>query len=80
MTKNDKKYQKNNKNEPNVIELGERTLNKQHKNRTIVIPKVALKNCGCNGNGKMLADVKFVQDTNGEKFIKVTPTNCEDEA
>lgn len=61
------------KSEPNVIELGSRVLNKQHTNRTLVIPKIALNICGYKGNGKMTANVVVVINPNGEKFIKITP-------
>ena len=61
------------KSEPNVIELGSRVLNKQHTNRTLVIPKIALAICGYKGDGKMSADVKLIIYPNGEKFIKITP-------
>ena len=58
---------------PNVIEMGTRSLNKQHTNRTLVIPKIALSICGYKGDGKMLADVKLIINPDGEKFIKITP-------
>jgi len=64
---------KQSKSEPNVLELGSRSLNKQHTNRTLVIPKTALLICGYRGNGKMTADVKLIINPNGEKFIKITP-------
>lgn len=62
-----------NKSEPNILELGSRVLNKQHTNRTLVIPKVALAICGYKGDGKMTADVKLFIYPDGEKFIKITP-------
>jgi len=61
------------KSEPNILELGSRSLNKQHSNRTLVIPKTALNICGYRGDGKMIADVKLVIYPDGEKFIKITP-------
>ena len=39
-----------------TTDLGERSLNKQHNNRTIVIPKIALDNCGCDTT----SDKKFL--------------------
>ena len=54
--------------------LGERSLNKQHNNRTIVIPKLALENLGYDiTEDKMSANVVIVQEANGEKYIKVIP-------
>ena len=67
------KSQNKSKSKPNIIEMGTRSLNKQHTNRTLVIPKVALAICGYKGDGKMSADVKLVIYPDGEKFIKITP-------
>ena len=54
--------------------LGERSLNKQHNNRTLVIPKLALENLGYDiTEDKMSANVLIVQEANGEKYIKVIP-------
>ena len=62
-----------------TTDLGERSLNKQHNNRTIVIPKVALETFGCNTNSdKMSASVTVVQEPNGENYIKVTPKKCKE--
>jgi len=52
-------------------DLGPRALNKQNKNKTIVIPKVALENCGAKDADEM--NVILVQSTNGDKFIKLVP-------
>ena len=60
-----------------TTDLGDRSLNKQHSNRTIVIPKVALENCGCNIKAdKMSANVTLVKEANGESYIKVRPNKC----
>jgi len=57
-------------------DLGPRALNKQNKNKTIVVPKIALENCGVSDADEM--NVSLVQSTNGEKFIKLSPkTNKE---
>jgi len=57
-------------------DFGSRSLNKQNKNRTMVIPKVALENCGAKDADEM--NVSLVQSTNGDKFIKLVPkTNKE---
>ena len=59
-----------------VTDLGTRSLNKQNKNKTMVIPKVALENCGAKDADEM--NVSLVQSTNGDKFIKLVPkTNKE---
>ena len=68
-----KSTQNPSKSEPNILEMGSRSLNKQHTNRTLVIPKIALAICGYKGDGKMTADVKLFIYPNGEKFIKITP-------
>jgi len=54
-------------------EFGTRALNKQNKNKSIVIPKVALENCGLGDCDEM--KVTLVQSTNGEKFIKLSSPN-----
>jgi len=52
-------------------EFGTRVLNKQNKNKTIVVPKIALENCGAKDASEM--NVSLVQVIGGEKFIKLTP-------
>ena len=68
-----KKSKQNSDSQPNILELGTRSLNKQHTNRTLVIPKVALAICGYKGDGKMTADVKLVIYPDGKKVIQITP-------
>ena len=54
--------------------LGERSLNKQHNNRTMVIPKLALENLGYDiTKDKMTANVIIVQEANGEQYLKIIP-------
>ena len=54
--------------------LGERSLNKQHNNRTMVIPKLALENLGYDiTKDKMSANVIIVQEANGTSYIKIIP-------
>ena len=54
--------------------LGERSLNKQHNNRTMVIPKLALENLGYDiTKDKMSANVIIVQEANGEQYLKIIP-------
>ncbi len=56
-----------------VTDFGTRQLNKQNFSRTVVLPKTALMNCGCDLNDKDLkVNVTLVQK-NDEKFIKVVP-------
>ena len=62
-----------------TTDLGDRSLNKQHNNRTIVIPKVALENLGCDiTSDRMTANVTLVLEANGENYIKVTPKKCKE--
>jgi hypothetical protein len=68
--------QKSKKITPNEINLGTRSLNRQHTNRTLVIPKFALLACGYKGGKKMTVDVKLVIESDGSKFIKLIPQNC----
>jgi hypothetical protein len=70
-------HTKKSKSEPSFLNLGTRMLNKQHQNRTLVIPKIALSNCGCTGDGKMSADIILVQESKEIRYIKVTPRMCE---
>ena len=54
------------------MDLGTRSLNRQGKhNKTIVVPKIAIDNCGVLDPDKM--NVSLVKTNNGEKFIKLTP-------
>jgi len=63
----------NNKNAETITDFGDRQLNKQNFSRTVVLPKTALKNCGCDLNDKNIkVNVSLVQK-NDERFIKVVP-------
>ncbi len=55
--------------------FGTRSLNKQNKNKTIVIPRVCLENIGSELD-KM--KVSLVQATNGKKFIKLENPDVDD--
>ena len=56
------------------MDLGTRSLNRQGKhNKTIVVPKIAIENCGVLDPTKMR--VSLVQTNKGEKFIKLTHPN-----
>ena len=50
-----------------ITDLGERSLNKQHNNRTIVIPKIALDNCGCDTTSNKLSEIGKIT----EKTVEV---------
>ncbi len=59
-----------------ITDFGNRQLNQQNFSRTVVLPKTALQNCGCNLDDKDLkVNVTLVQK-DGERFIKITPI-CE---
>jgi len=58
-------------------DFGTRSLNKQNKNKTIVVPRVCLENLGSELD-KM--KVSLVQGTNGKKFIKLESPNSEIES
>jgi len=56
-----------------ITDFGNRQLNKQNFSRTVVLPKTALKNCGCDLNEKDIrVNVSLVQKGD-ERFIKVKP-------
>ena len=64
------------KNAESITDFGNRQLNQQNFSRTVVLPKTALQNCGCNLDDKDLkVNVTLVQKDD-EKFIKITPV-CE---
>ena len=61
------------KNAESITDFGDRQLNKQNFSRTVVLPKTALKNCGCDLNDKDIkVNVSLVQKKD-ERFIKVVP-------
>ena len=53
-----------------VIDFGTRTINRQNFSRTVVLPKDALRNCGCDYGGRVR--VQLVQRGN-EKYLKLSP-------
>ena len=64
------------KNAESITDFGTRQLNQQNFSRTVVLPKTALQNCGCNLDDKNLkVNVTLVQKDD-ERFIKITPI-CE---
>ncbi len=69
-----------NKTAETITDFGNRQLNKQNFSRTVVLPKTALKNCGCNPDDDCKVNVSLVQ-SGDERFIKVVPirTGTEEE-
>jgi len=55
-----------------VTDFGTRQLNKQNFSRTVVLPKIALMNCGCDVEDDCEVNVSLVQNGD-EKFLKITP-------
>ena len=60
------------KNAETITDFGNRQLNKQNFSRTVVLPKTALKNCGCNPDDDCKVNVSLVQNKD-ERFLKITP-------
>jgi len=57
--------------EKNVItDFGTRAINKQNLSRTVVLPKIALKNCSDDVFKRV--NVQLVQEKD-EKYLKLTP-------
>ena len=55
-----------------ITDFGNRQLNIQNFSRTVVLPKTALKNCGCNPDDDCKVNVSLVQNKD-ERFLKITP-------
>jgi len=55
-----------------ITDFGDRQLNKQNFSRTVVLPKTALKNCGCNPDEDCKVNVSLVHNKD-ERFLKITP-------
>jgi hypothetical protein len=71
-----KKLEKDSKNTSEmVMDFGERKVNTQNFSKTVVLPKNALSNCGCNLDDDLKVDVQVVQKGQ-ERFLKLTPV-CE---
>ncbi len=61
-------------NDEMVVDFGTRKINSQNFSKTVVLPKEALRNCGCDLDGKEDPEVKVDLVKNGkESFIKLTP-------
>ena len=64
---------------PEVItDFGSRKVNTQNFSKTVVLPKQALSNCGCNLKDDLKVVVQLVQ-RDGEKFIKLIPMCASDD-
>jgi len=55
-----------------ITDFGFRQLNTQNFSKTVVLPKTALSNCGCNLDEDIKVNVQLVQ-RGREKFIKLIP-------
>ena len=56
-----------------IIDFGDRQLNRQNKSRTVVLPKIALKNAGFNLDDEdERVNVSLVEHDD-ETFIKISP-------
>jgi len=56
-------------------DFGDRKVSHINQSRMIAMPKMALKNC-CGTADDLTVNVSMVQDSNGEKFLKLKPL-CE---
>jgi len=67
---------KNDKNPPKqdemITDFGERKVNTQRSSKTVVIPKIALKNCGFDLDDDARVNISLVK-RGDEKFIKISP-------
>ena len=55
-----------------TTDFGERKVNTQNFSKTVVLPKQALSNCGCNLDKDIKVNVQLVQ-RGSERFIKLIP-------
>ena len=55
-----------------TTDFGVRKVNTQNFSKTVVLPKQALSNCGCNLDEDIKVTVQLVQ-RGREKFIKLIP-------
>ncbi len=55
-----------------TTDFGERKVNTQNFSKTVVLPKQALSNCGCNLDEDIKVNVQLVQK-GSERFIKLIP-------
>ena len=55
-----------------ITDFGSRQLNTQNFSKTVVLPKTALSNCGCNLDEDVKINIKLVQKGK-EKFLKLIP-------
>jgi len=68
---------KSNQTAETITDFGNRQLNRQNFSRTVVLPKTALKNCGCDPeSSEVKVNVSLVQKDD-ERFIKIVPV-CND--
>ena len=58
-----------------TTDFGDRKVSHINQSRMIAMPKMALRNC-CGTADDLTVNVSMVQDSNGEKFLKLKPL-CE---
>ena len=58
-----------------TTDYGDRKVSHINQSRMIAMPKMALKNC-CGTADDLTVNVSMIQDSNGERFLKVKPL-CE---
>ena len=68
----DKSRRNKNENNEHITDFGIRTLNRQNFSRTVVLPKIALKNCGCDVDEDCKVNISLVQNGD-DAFIKILP-------
>ena len=56
-----------------ITDFGVRQVNTQNFSRTVVLPKTALQNCGCNLDDRNLKVNVFLVQKGDEKFIQLVP-------
>lgn len=56
-----------------IMDFGERRVNSQNFSKTVVLPKTALQNCGCDLDDRNLKVNVFLVQIGNEKFIQLVP-------
>jgi len=61
-----------------ITDFGERKVNSQNFSKTVVLPKQALRNCGCDLDKDVKVNISLVQKGD-EKFIKISPVSAKED-
>lgn len=69
MNKNQKQRQPNSDSESTVTDFGNRSILNQNFSKLVVLPKLALMNCGADETAKI--NIKLVQEKQ-EKYLKLS--------